>query len=69
MGIFLPSSNIDDFVQVARLIGGDSMPPWLPEHLRKWTGSLFLIDGLRKSNPLVRKCDRSCSMFKTQRSF
>ena len=51
MGIFLPSSNIDDFVQVARLIGGDSMPPWLPEHLRKWTGSLFLDRWVAKKQP------------------
>jgi hypothetical protein len=42
MGVFLPSNNINDFVRVAGLIGADSAPPWLPEHLRKWTGTLIL---------------------------
>jgi hypothetical protein len=42
MGTFTPSSEIEDFVCIAQSIGGDSAPAWLPEQLRKWTGSIFL---------------------------
>ena len=51
MPIFMPSSKIDDFVHVARLIGGDRMPAWLPEQLRKWTGSIFLDRWVEMKQP------------------
>ncbi len=51
MEIVMPSRDINHYIEMAGLIAGTDGPPWLPEHLRRWFGSLFVDRGVEQSQP------------------
>ena len=55
----LPTTSLEPYEEIARLIAGDDAPAWLADHLRRWGPSVFLDRAVEKRQPSrseMRQC-------------